>query len=159
MLDSCLNNVECGICGYLSTCFRSPRVELRMSVVVAMTVVWKNLYEFLAHTYVHVEWCRLIMMAEEFYDFRLQIWEASHGGNRCSSLNVALCCLSWIQEKVRDLIPRTKLLRSVYVFNSIKWSLSVKHTFSLLYLMYYSGDMFRLSIGSSSGPYIKNTDP
>jgi hypothetical protein len=39
--------------------------------------------------------------------------------------------------------------------NSIKWSLSVKHTFLLLYLMYYSGNMFRLSIKSSSGPYIK----
>jgi hypothetical protein len=30
--------------------------------------------------------------------------------------------------------------------DSIKWSLSVKHTFLLLYLMYYSGDIFRLSI-------------
>ena len=39
--------------------------------------------------------------------------------------------------------------------NSIKWSLPVKHTFLLLYLMYYSGNMFRLAIESSSGPYIK----
>jgi len=38
--------------------------------------------------------------------------------------------------------------------NSIKWSLSVKHTFLLLYLMYYSGNMFPLAIESSSGPYI-----
>jgi len=29
----------------------------------------------------------------------------------------------------------------------------------LFYLMYYSGNMFRLAIESSSGPYIKNTDP
>jgi hypothetical protein len=43
--------------------------------------------------------------------------------------------------------------------NSIKWSLSVKHTFLVLYLMYYSGNVFRLSIESSSRPYIKITDP
>jgi len=36
--------------------------------------------------------------------------------------------------------------------------ISQTHLF-LLYLMYYSGNMFRLAIESSSGPYIKNTDP
>ena len=38
--------------------------------------------------------------------------------------------------------------------NSIIWFLSVKHTF-ILYLMHYLGNMFRLTIESSSGPYIK----
>ena len=37
----------------------------------------------------------------------------------------------------------------------IKWSLPLKHTFLFLNLMYYSGNMFRLAIESSSGPYIK----
>jgi hypothetical protein len=50
------------------------------------------------------------------------------------------------------------VLNSMCEFLSIKWSLSVKHSFLLLYLMYYPGDMFRLSIESSSGPYIKNRD-
>jgi hypothetical protein len=38
--------------------------------------------------------------------------------------------------------------------NSIKLSLSVKNTLCFD-LMYYSGNMFRLAIESSSGPYIK----
>ena len=38
--------------------------------------------------------------------------------------------------------------------NSIIWFLPVKHTF-ILYLKYYSGNMFRLAIESPSGPYIK----
>jgi hypothetical protein len=38
--------------------------------------------------------------------------------------------------------------------NSIKWSLPVKRSF-YLYLIYYSGNMFRLASESSSGPYIK----
>ena len=37
---------------------------------------------------------------------------------------------------------------------SIIWFLSVKNSF-ILYLMHYSGNMFRLTIESSSGPYIK----
>jgi hypothetical protein len=35
-----------------------------------------------------------------------------------------------------------------------KWFLSVKHTF-ILYLMHYLSNMFRLTIESLSGPYIK----
>ena len=34
-------------------------------------------------------------------------------------------------------------------------SISHTHTF-ILYLIYYLGNMFRLTIESSSGPYIKN---
>jgi hypothetical protein len=43
---------------------------------------------------------------------RLSARDLTQGGNRCISLNVALCCLSWIQEKVQDLISWTELLRS-----------------------------------------------
>jgi len=50
MLDSCLNTVECGMCEYLSTYFLSPRVKFRTSAVGGMTEVWKDLYEFLAHS-------------------------------------------------------------------------------------------------------------
>jgi hypothetical protein len=48
---------------------------------------------------------------------------------------------------------------SVYhpgVFTKLNKMVFISKThFLLLYLMYYSGDMFRLSIESSSGPYIK----
>jgi len=37
---------------------------------------------------------------------------------------------------------------------SIIWFLAAKHTF-ILCLMHYLGNMFRLTIESSSGPYIK----
>ena len=48
----------------------------------------------------------------------------------------------------------SRIVQTVMHLNSIIWFLSVKHTF-ILYLMHYLGNMFRLTIESSSGPYIK----
>jgi hypothetical protein len=64
-----------------------------------------------------------------------------------------VCAVDFLPYIIKWQLPRSDLVSSLV---PIIWHLSV---FLLLYLKYYSGDMFRLSVESSSGPYIKSTDP
>jgi hypothetical protein len=58
--------------------------------------------------------------------------------------NVAMCFPKYKGDSLLTTNVSCKCCTVMSGLSSIKWSFSVKHTFLLLYLMYYSGDMFRL---------------